>query len=73
MSSDPSKPSTAQTLPPNNDAQMKEHEKSINPTKATGDKSVSEGTASIGAEGDVGAKGGEKGAVEKVKEKLPGK
>lgn len=73
MASNPSIPSTSQSLPPNNDAQLKEHEKKVNPTKETDTKSVSEGTASVGAEGDVGAKGGEKGAMEKIKEKMPGK
>lgn len=71
ISTDPTsepKPSSAQSLPPNNDARMEKHAEATNPTKGGG--KISEGTASVGKEGDVG--GGEKGMGDKIKDKLPG-
>lgn len=63
-------PSTRQDLPPNNDAAMAKQEEATNPTKG-GSKKVSEGTASIGKEGDVPTS--DKSFGDKVKDKLPGK
>ncbi|KAL9059455.1 MAG: hypothetical protein Q9162_001153 [Coniocarpon cinnabarinum] len=79
--SDPTKAppsSTRQDLPPNLDPQIKAYEQTVgNPTKKASGGSVSQGTASVGKEGDHGGgqegdKAGDedKGPLDKAKETL---